>query len=270
MKKIIQVVFVMCFFVIGFLEGKKFHRAFDRVNFKDRVPYAADNNKIFLYNAVSEGDTLPFRVMSQRRIRPYVNLLYDKKTLLIMAIDQNNIKLVNALIKNGADVNKIDGNGDLPLNIAILKESVDIAVLLIEKGALLDKVDSNGYNAIDIDCSQNGMVFDRVKIKLRVQNQIKLVEMINKTQLEYAFNIQNSDLLERHLTNGADVNFKYDLGRTLLHRAVINRDEDMVRCLYENNASLDLQDNEGLRPIDYAVGDDEFAQNVRDLFAGDN
>lgn len=79
-----------------------------------------------------------------------VNTYYKSGgTLLISAINTENIRMVEKLIKLGANVNlKTENAGKYPLDFAILKNNKKIVLSLLRAGASIEAVDKNGINAI--------------------------------------------------------------------------------------------------------------------------
>lgn len=70
-----------------------------------------------------------------------VNVLYQKDSLLIMAIKRGDKPFVETLLKNNADINTRDADGILALSLAIFLSHIDIALLLLEKGAVVSLTD---------------------------------------------------------------------------------------------------------------------------------
>ena len=68
-----------------------------------------------------------------------VNIIIDGSTALHAATAANQSESVAWLIENGADVNKLDSDGNTPLDIAEDKSYTAIALLLRENGGLTDQ-----------------------------------------------------------------------------------------------------------------------------------
>ncbi len=100
-----------------------------------------------------------------------VNRLFPEgatgNTPLHLAIQKNHLKMVEALVKGGADVNKKNGMGFPMLHAAIQnKKSLEIIEFLISKGAdVKAKEDFNGRTALEL---------------ARKNNDPKLIELLEK------------------------------------------------------------------------------------------
>lgn len=68
-----------------------------------------------------------------------------KQTLLHLAVSENNLKLIEWLLKNGADANLASYHGATPIFIV---KTVEAARLLIRFGADLDAIDKKGYSIL--------------------------------------------------------------------------------------------------------------------------
>jgi ankyrin repeat protein len=86
-----------------------------------------------------------------------VNLLgkrggrHDGSTALLLAIHAcSNIQIIKLLLKHGANVNVPDRLGITAFIKAVMYKRMDIALLLKQHGADMDKVDNNGNSALTI------------------------------------------------------------------------------------------------------------------------
>jgi hypothetical protein len=81
---------------------------------------------------------------------------------------------------------------------------------------------------------------------------VDAVDQYHKTPLLHAVESENSHLAEVLLKNGANQNDSYDranFGMSLLHMAIRDRDEEMVRVLLKYNPPLDARDGDGATPL---------------------
>lgn len=76
-------------------------------------------------------------------------------TLLIYAVQNQNIALTSMAIKTGADTNKIDDWGQLPLHAAVVNCNMDIAKLILANGANINSLNREGKTALHIACYYN-------------------------------------------------------------------------------------------------------------------
>lgn len=74
----------------------------------------------------------------------------------------------------------------------------------------------------------------------------------------------DEDELKRFILNCGDVNCKDDLGRTMLHYAVLNENLSAVKILLEANARVNEPDNDLRTPMHYlaVIGNDSIAKYI--------
>jgi UPF0716 family protein affecting phage T7 exclusion len=153
------------------------------------------------------------------------------KTVLMVAAESGNVKIVQLLLDNGADVNVVTSTGWTALVGAIEEDHPETAILLINRGA--------DVNAVDLQA-------DTPLILSAAMSENEVVKL----------------LLER----GADINAKNEDGGSPLMYAAANNHPDVVRTLLAAGAELNLRDNEGATALGWAVEDgfEETAQLLRE------
>ena len=79
---------------------------------------------------------------------------------LANAIFEDNVDLVNSIIREGADINFIDETGMTPLMHAIESENIRLVELFVCLGADINKVGCNGFTALHhaVDISIDGTI----------------------------------------------------------------------------------------------------------------
>jgi len=83
---------------------------------------------------------------------PYqINMeLENKSTMLETLIEQNNIPLIELLVKNGVDLDEYMSNGKLPLEQALENKNKELVIKLIELKAFLDAPTKSGKKISEI------------------------------------------------------------------------------------------------------------------------
>jgi uncharacterized protein len=150
-------------------------------------------------------------------------------TALMNAVKNNDLALVGALIKEGINVNELDGNQDAPLIIAAYKGYTDIVKLLLETGADVSVVDP-GMKATALHAA--AYAGHAAVVKLLIEYHIDL-----------------------------DKQGPYN-GYTALHDAVWQNHIETVRMLIEAGANLTLQSHAGETPLALAK-----SKNHREIMA---
>ncbi len=69
---------------------------------------------------------------------------------LFLAVQEGHIDVVDLLIREGADVNLRGGNRSTPLHVAAAHGSGELVALLLKYGAKLDLNDASGLTAVEL------------------------------------------------------------------------------------------------------------------------
>ena len=214
----------------------------------------------------------------------------DASDRLVAAVKTKDIKTVETLVQNGADVNAADKHGTTPLIQAVESGSVEIAALLLSKGAdvtlpgkkpkhsilyrplelAFEKKEKNGCIPLllkhPVDCTYQGkytgsyLHMALLKEKRETFDFEKTIDALIKKGCDVnardkngqtpVFNATTDRAFELMVKYGADLSVKNNQGQNLFFR--INS-AGMGRLLLKN-ARLDInqQDNDGSTPIFFA------------------
>lgn len=146
-----------------------------------------------------------------------LNAEIPMQTQLREAIEQNNIKLAQQLIKQGVNVNTIYDGGTTPLHIAASKGNLKMVKLLVKNGA-------------DVNIRYDGA------------NPLYFAAFMNHTKI-----------MKYLIKKGADVNNRMEGSMSILLRVSLNCQKEAIKILMENNATM-LTENVSLTPIDAVAG----------------
>jgi len=177
-----------------------------------------------------------------------------KGDALIVAIEKQNISEIKKLINEGADVNyqqDVEGKKQTPLICASDGGTPEIVDILLKAGA-----DPNKTGPVRRDTPLMYAAYNKT-------HAIEIAELLLQagaspnqtgseglTALIWAVNEGRTELVERLLKAGADVNSRGIF--TALHAAVQFSTKEMVTLLLKNGANLNRLDAAGNTPLDYA------------------
>lgn len=137
---------------------------------------------------------------------------------LTKAIGRSDLNIVRVLNELGADLDKIDGEGNTPLSKAIAEYDIPMVELLLSLGAGVNKTDASGKTPL------TSAVW---------HNQIKVVELLIKSK--------------------ADLNLNDDNKHTPLTFAAARGREEIIKILVKNGADVNFSNLYGYTPFAYAM-----------------
>lgn len=206
----------------------------------------------------------------------------DGKTVLFYAVlkGYNNIEMIDFLLKNGADINKIDSEensiiDDLIeiiliqredkkaeskyfLNIDTNRDYISILKRFLLLNPRLNRQKSNGQTAIFKVISYDDL--ELIELLLNNNADANLQDSEGNTPLslliDYGIRIKSIaqkeifiKKLQFLLKFKVDVNAKDKDGRTVLHKAVIADDIEIVEKLLQKKPNLNEKDKQGRTPL---------------------
>lgn len=246
------------------------------------------NNQTALSIAAGAGKTSFISILNEKS--KYKNHVWRKNenvyannslsSQFVEAIEKNDIKGIEALIKSGADVDSLDNNGNTPLYYAVKKNNFKIAGLLIDNWADVNcySYDSRAilgaavYNQ-NIKLSKllidNGAYasYDHIYYAIKSSNEdlIKLfsdncpefdiISIKNKCDWDYLFTVvenNDSEFLKALIDIGADVDYLNIDKLPLLSFVCKLGFYETAKVLVERGADIKIADNYGINPIIWA------------------
>ena len=157
----------------------------------------------------------------------------DGNTLLHIACVEGNLRMVELLVKNRADILKPDRHGDVPIHIACKHSRLDILnVLLSCTNCNPNQQNAEGDTALHIVC------------RMRTGSELQFFKMLTSTHGI------NPTLVNHEGIAPCDV--VGDDGNTLLHNACLVGLTRMVKLFVKNGADVLKPDRHGDAPIHIA------------------
>ena len=207
--------------------------------------------KVLLQEGIIDIDA-PYAQNGQTALHFYVKIGFEDR--------------VKFLLENGADPNKIDGNGKLPSEIAVRNGHYEIVELIQHYRRLL----------LAFDVAKSGSFSEMKKWILWYENawwdKKGLLELVNfknsdgKLLLHQAILGEDSEKVEYLLKKGADPNKKNKRGEVSLHMAAYAGNPEIAELLYKYKA-VSSKNHSGQTPYDIAkTGTGKKYQKIAKLF----
>lgn len=177
-----------------------------------------------------------------------------------------NLYLAKILIERGLDVNSVNRFNQTPLHLAIERQNLLVIDHLISCGSNVNLVDANGNSPLHIlsGALQNWDDKDQLESLLKVARKLleknANVNVQNRnlcTPLHYAAGESNFELVKLFLENEADVGVKNHFGGIPLNKAASGADLKTIKLLVDYGSDVNHTDEENLAPIHEAC-----SQNV--------
>jgi ankyrin repeat protein len=181
-----------------------------------------------------------------------VNSLDSKQgsSPLIYSVIHNKVRSLNYLILRGANLDVAALNGKTALHNAVLKKDPTLINILLESGASTEIIDNQGMLAIDYFSKQD------------LENNPHLIARFFHDDLDfsliYATKRDLSIAATYFVQKGADVNAKDNRGASSLLYAINNRNKVILSMLLNAGASLQLTvAGKSVHAIEYARGTED-------------
>ena len=212
-----------------------------------------------LFDAAKAGDAVQVALLLKAGADPNARSPYDAP--LHVAARFGRVKLVNALIEAGADIELAGYGGVRPLHAAALAGQDRIVSLLIALGAKVDATDNLGRTPLLSLVSGAVESTAALKILLEAGADPNLLDgPVRSHALDYAARQGRADVSEILLSHGAKVNASDNQhGKTPLHYAITlclraaGGHLEVVEVLIAHGADVNAKDAEGLTPLQLAM-----------------
>ena len=164
-------------------------------------------------------------------------------TALHAASRINHLKVVQSLLRHGADVNAPGVWGRTPLLFASVKGHLEVVRCLVEHGADVNAKDQYDTTSLHLAafCGHPEIVMTLLKhnADINAQNDEGCIA------LHVASDYRHVDVVQCLLNHGADPKARHRNQQTSLHVASHRGDLDIARLLLEHRAEVDAEDKSG-------------------------
>lgn len=164
---------------------------------------------------------------------------------------------VARLLKEGADINAVDGFGDTPLLIAVTNNKEDIAKILLENNANVNL--ANHLKETPLHIVTKNKESEIVKILLKKGADVHAIDSTGNTPIYNAVKTDQLDIITLLINAGAKITAKNISERTPLYYA---RNFDVIKLLLKNGSKFSELDDKGFKILSFAIGkkDKEFVK----------
>lgn len=210
---------------------------------RKRIKFTAD---LELMDIAARNDLDEMRELLKNGADPD-QMNHDGLTALHQCCIDGSLDMVTLLLKNGANVNIKDRDLWTPLHAAATCGHFKIVSLLIKAGADLTAI--NGDGDMPHDIAEDGVMQQYLENELAkiglTENEINHIRNASYSSILADINYV--------LSSGGDLNQPLDQGGTFLHVAIANSFNDIVNLLLREGASASVRDDDGWEPIHVAA-----------------
>lgn len=211
-----------------------------------------------IHRAIQTGNTTRVRVLIA--LKPHLVHKVDfngntplHKTVIYSGQPDSPESLYAHLLEKGADIEAKDNSGRTPLRVAVDRQQIRVVEFLIEKGAEVQTKDNN--HSTPLHAAGAGGVTPIVRLLIKNGASVNAKDNSKFTPLaNAALNQGNQTIMKMLIDAGANVNEKVVFGGNILHNlAQYHReDPDVYRFLIDNGADINAKDKYGKTPLDHA------------------
>ena len=203
-----------------------------------------------LSRAVITGDFNIVKILMDMGANPNLtNKTKMSTTPLMMASGYKSLDIANYLLKNGADVDIQDGNGDPVIHWSAYYGNIPFTKLMLEKGAKTDlkSIHSNGVMQVALKEYQDSIVDLLIDYKISIfKVDPKNIAILDAVK-------QNNINAVKSLLNENNLNSRDDAGNTLLITASSKGYSDIVKYLVDKGALIDALNPVGQTALNKAI-----------------
>lgn len=168
---------------------------------------------------------------------------------LHVAAYKGNFGIVQLLLDNGAMVNALDNELQSPLNHALnaIECNAEVVKLLLERGADVHKVNYNGEQIIHLACYKCKP--DIIQLLLDYGASVNAGDLLNSSPLHSALRHNNLKAVKLLIKTGSSLTHRNYFSQQPLHMAAIHSGPGAVKLLLDHGASPNVLDGMNYSPL---------------------
>lgn len=173
------------------------------------------------------------------------------RTPFAEAVSEGKLDVAKLFLEKGADINfQHPKTGASVLVWEARKENVKIIEFLLKNGADIHLPDREGVTAI----YEAAVSLEIENIHVLMKNGADPFRKAGKNNaITNALNAEKWEVLKAILSHVEDINFKLDIGYGLVHDAVINEKIELLKIMIELGADLNQKNQYGSTPLSLAT-----------------
>lgn len=175
---------------------------------------------------------------------------------LMIAVNRNNLEMVEFLIEKGINVNSKNESGKTALMLAAFSGKINVVKVLVNNGAKYDVIDNLGQTVLHY--AVDGGNLDSIQFLLLEGVEVDKCDTASSWSplLRTAAVGGNKDVAEILLKYKANPNLLDKDNKSALMIAVINGNQPLVQILIEHGADLNIKNEYGKNAFEMAVAMD--------------
>lgn len=212
-------------------------------------PYSGNLNSDLLI-AAREGDESKARSLLKQGANVNARDKNGDTALMLAALTSEDLATVKTLLAGGAEVDAKDKEGDTALIYAASNHhKADILEALLDKGANINHQNDAGYTAL-IMAAVSDYRFANLKALLTRGANLEARNKYGETALLKANDADNNiDMVKALLDKGANISVTDKDGNTPLMKAAQYGRLEFVKLLLEKGADIAVKNNAGITPL---------------------
>ena len=163
------------------------------------------------------------------------------------ALQSGDLDQIERHIYHGADLDAPGPDGRPPLHVAAESGRWVVAEMLLRHGADIDATDSRGHSPLFV-----ALLAGRTRVADMFLEQGAGIDANALLRETTTAGVSHRDVMDSLVRHGADVNIRYDDGKTPLILAIENDDRLAAKSLIGRGADVNGEDGQGRYPLEVA------------------
>lgn len=221
-----------------------------------------EQNNYFLTYAVMLNKIDICQVLIKKGARIDITNKNDE-SILVLTIEYSYFDILELLLRTNKEsigvsiIDIKDKNMKIPLHYAIEIQNIKAIELLLKYGSNPNTTEKNGYNSLHLAVKTHSLQICEIIVKYIAD--INSRYNTGESSLHMSCNLQLVEICKLLLKNGALVNIQdYSHEITPLHYSVLVNNKEIIAMLLKHGANPNSQDIYGNTPLHYGIIEDNF------------